>query len=80
VGGLTGHICSVCGTYRYCFTICLHLQKTMVIQPMASYCTSAEYLFSTNNNVLIPLMSADNEDDNLGDEANGHRLYDHIPR
>jgi hypothetical protein len=52
----------------------------MVIQPMASYCTSAEYLFSTNNNVLIPLMSADNEDDNLGDEANGHRLYDHIPR
>ncbi len=40
----------------------------------------AEYLYSTNNDLLIPMMNAGNEDDNFGEEGDGHRLYFHIPR
>jgi hypothetical protein len=37
--------------------------------------TVAEYLYSANNNLLIPLLNAHDEDDNFGNEGNGNHLY-----
>ncbi len=41
--------------------------------------TVAEYLYSANNNLLIPLIGFDFEDDNFGEEGNHNRLYYHLP-
>lgn len=38
----------------------------------------ADYLYSANNNLLIPVPVADGEDDNFGEEEPGPRLYYHI--
>jgi hypothetical protein len=40
--------------------------------------TVAEYLYSTNNNLLVPLITPENENDNF-EEPVGNRLYYHIP-
>jgi hypothetical protein len=40
--------------------------------------TVAEYLFSANNNLLIPLVPIIDENDNFGPEPQGNRLYYHI--
>ena len=40
--------------------------------------TVAEYLFSANNNLLIPLVAADGEADNFGQEQEANRLYYHL--
>ncbi len=40
--------------------------------------TVSEYLFSANNNLLIPLVAAEGEDDNFRQEQEGHRLYYHL--
>lgn len=34
-----------------------------------------EYLFSATDNSVIHLINGDNEDENFGVEAKGHRLY-----
>jgi hypothetical protein len=38
----------------------------------------SEYRYSTNNNLLVPLINGDNEGDNFGVEPEGNRLYYHI--
>jgi hypothetical protein len=40
--------------------------------------TVAEYLFSANNDLLIPLVPIIDENDNYGPEPQGNRLYYHI--
>ncbi len=40
--------------------------------------TVAEYLYSANNNLLIPLLNAHDEDDNFCNEGNSNRLYYHL--
>jgi len=40
--------------------------------------TVAEYLFSANNDLLIPLVAVQGEDDNFGAEPDGNRLYYHV--
>jgi hypothetical protein len=41
--------------------------------------TVAEYLYSANNNLLIPLITAEHEVDNFGLEPDGNRLCYHLP-
>ncbi len=41
--------------------------------------TVAEYLYSANNNLLIPLLTAEHEVDNFGPEPDGNRVYYHLP-
>jgi hypothetical protein len=38
----------------------------------------AEYLYSANHDLLIPLPQPLNEDDNFGAEPEGNRLYYHL--
>jgi hypothetical protein len=38
----------------------------------------AEYLYSVNHDLLIPLHQPINEDDNFGAEPEGNRLYYHL--
>jgi len=40
--------------------------------------TVAEYLFSANNNLLIPMVIPDGEEDNFGPELQGNWLYYHL--
>ncbi len=40
--------------------------------------TVAEYLFSATNDLLIPLVAVQGEDDNFGPEPDGNRLYYHV--
>jgi hypothetical protein len=40
--------------------------------------TVAEYLFSANNDLLIPLVAVQGEDDNFGAEPDGNCLYYHV--
>lgn len=40
--------------------------------------TVAEYLYSANNNLLIPLMGVEAEQDNFGDEGDHNRLFYHL--
>jgi hypothetical protein len=40
--------------------------------------TVAEYLFSANNDLLVPLVAVQGEDDNFGAEPDGNRLYYHV--
>jgi hypothetical protein len=40
--------------------------------------TVAEYLFSANNDLLIPLVTVQGEDDNFGPEPDGNHLYYHV--
>jgi hypothetical protein len=40
--------------------------------------TVEEYLFSVNNNLLIPFIAAKGENDNFGEEGDGARFYYHI--
>ena len=40
--------------------------------------TVAEYLYSANNNLLIPLMGVEAEQDNFGDEGNHNRLFNQL--
>ena len=41
--------------------------------------TVEEYLYSTNNNLLFPIPTAPDEDDNFREEADVNRLYYHLP-
>jgi hypothetical protein len=41
--------------------------------------TVAEYLYSANNNLLIPLITAEHEVDNFGLEPDRNCLYYHLP-
>ena len=38
----------------------------------------AEYLYSANHHLLVPLVPAINEEDNFGQEEDGNRLYYHL--
>jgi hypothetical protein len=40
--------------------------------------TVAEYLYSANNNLLIPFMGVEAEQDNFGDEGNHNRLFNQL--
>jgi hypothetical protein len=40
--------------------------------------TVSEYLYSDNNELLIPLVLANDEDDNFGNEGNTNCLYYHL--
>jgi hypothetical protein len=44
-----------------------------VAPPMAS-----DYLHSTNNNMLTPLITADGENDNFSPKPDGNNLYYHL--
>ncbi len=41
--------------------------------------TVEEYLYSVNNNLLIPLLAAPDEDDNFREGVEENRLYYHLP-
>jgi hypothetical protein len=41
--------------------------------------TVEEYLYSANNNLLIPLLAAPDGDDNFREQADENRLYYHLP-
>ena len=37
-----------------------------------------DYLYSVNHNLLVPLVNANDENDNFGPEPAGNRLYNHF--
>ena len=40
--------------------------------------TVAEYLYSANHDLLVPLIVPECEEDNFGDEPEGNRMYYHL--
>jgi hypothetical protein len=78
----TGHIYEHCGICR-CFSFNLFTCAEGIGNPVngmfgISPPTVAEYLFSANNDLLVPLVAVQGEDDNFGAEPDGNPLYYHV--
>ena len=82
VAGLIGHTCAVYGTFKSCFYNLFtsaegHGNPTNGIFGIPPP-SIAEYFYSANHDLLIPLPQPLNEDDNFGAEPEGNQLYYHL--